>query len=195
MRFTLSKISLALLSCGAACIAATPFTAQAESMAETQEITTTKVERIAVTGSRIQRSSAATPVPTTVIDAEQIAQLGFVNAGDILNSLPAISGSLGGRSGTDGLNDSTAGLELANLRGLGTIRTLVLINGRRHVGSSVGNTAVDISSIPTQMIERVEIITGAAGAVYGADAVSGVVNFILKKAYEGFKGELRRGQT
>lgn len=188
MRFTLSKISLAILMASA-------LPSQAQTQVDSESLTTTKVEKIAVTGSRIQRSSAATPVPTTVIDAEQIAQLGFVNAGDILNALPAISGSLGARSGTDGLNDSTAGLELANLRGLGTTRTLVLVNGRRHVGSSVGNTAVDISSIPTQMIDRVELITGAAGAVYGADAVSGVVNFIMKKSYDGFKAELRNGIT
>lgn len=186
MRFSLSKISLAIMACSVA----TPYATQAA-----EPSANTVVEKIAVTGSRIQRSSAATPVPTTVIDAEQIAQLGFNNAGDILNVLPAISGSVGGRSGTDGLNDSTAGLELANLRGLGTTRTLVLVNGRRHVGSSVGNTAVDVSSIPTQMIERVEIITGAAGAVYGADAVSGVVNFIMKESYEGFKANVQNGQT
>ncbi len=187
MRFNNSKITLAIL----VSTLASPTIVQGEEVKSSAEA----VERIMVTGSRIQRSSAATPVPTTVLDDKQISQLGFNNAGDILNSLPAISGSLGARSGSDGLTDATAGLELANLRGLGTARTLVLINGRRHVGSSAGNTSVDLSSIPTQMIARVEVITGAAGAVYGADAVSGVVNFIMKTSYEGFKFDIKTGQT
>ena len=187
MKFTFSKVSLAVVSC-----LATLSVVQAEEIVR-DEIQ--PIEKIVVTGSRIQRSSAATPVPTTVIDAAQIKQLGFNNAGDILNSLPAIANSLGSRRGSDGLGDSTAGLELANLRGLGTSRTLVLINGRRQVGSSSGNTSVDLSSIPTQMIERIEVITGAAGAVYGADAVSGVVNFIMKQRYNGVTTDVKYQET
>ncbi|MEW6989918.1 TonB-dependent receptor [Colwelliaceae bacterium 6441] len=150
-----------------------------------------QVERISITGSRIQRSTAATPTPTTVLDSEQIAQLGLSNAGDILNTLPAFSGSVGRSSGTD----AQSGLELPNLRGMGTARTLVLVNGRRHVGSEAGNSAVDVSSIPSQMIDRVEVITGAASAIYGADAVSGVVNFIMKREFEGVRVNAEVGQS
>jgi outer membrane receptor protein involved in Fe transport len=185
MRFTYSKIHLALITCALS----VPVVSAQEVVEEEQ------IETIQVTGSRIQRSSAATPVPTTVIDAQQIEQLGFTNTGDLLNSLPAISGSVGARSGSGGTGDTGAGLELANLRGLGVDRTLVLINGRRHVGSSLSNTSVDVGTIPIQMIERVEVITGAAGAVYGADAVSGVINFIMKTSYDGFKADIKYGET
>ncbi|MEW6992593.1 TonB-dependent receptor plug domain-containing protein [Colwelliaceae bacterium 6441] len=184
MRFKYSKINLALIAC-----------ALSTTVLSAEEVVDEEVETIQVTGSRIQRSSAATPVPTTVIDAQQIEQLGFTNTGDLLNSLPAISGSVGARSGSGGTGDAGAGLELANLRGLGVDRTLVLVNGRRHVGSSVSNTSIDVGTIPVQMIERVEVITGAAGAVYGADAVSGVVNFIMKKSYDGFKADVKYGET
>ncbi|HEY5666051.1 MAG TPA: TonB-dependent receptor, partial [Gammaproteobacteria bacterium] len=80
----------------------------------------------------------------------------------------------------------TAGLNLLNLRNLGTDRTLVLVNGRRHVASDPGSAAVDINTIPTDLIERVDILTGGASALYGADGVSGVVNFVLKDNFEGF---------
>jgi iron complex outermembrane receptor protein len=150
-----------------------------------------EVERISVTGSRIQRSTASTPTPTTILDSKQIAQLGFSNAGDILNTLPALSGSIGRAGGSD----AQSGLELPNLRGLGTARTLVLVNGRRHVGSEAGNSAVDVSTIPALMIDRVEVITGASSAVYGADAVSGVINFIMKTEFEGAKLNVQYGES
>ncbi|WP_448546951.1 TonB-dependent receptor plug domain-containing protein [Thalassotalea fusca] len=175
-------VSLALFSAGASIGTMSPAFAQ-EAAEET--------ETIVVTGSRIQRSTAATPTPTTVLDAAQIEQLGYNNAGDILNSLPAFSGSVGRRNSI--ARDS--GLELPNLRGMGTNRTLVLVNGRRHVGSQAGNSAVDVSTIPAQMIDRVEVITGAASAVYGADAVSGVVNFIMKQSFDGVKFDARYGES
>lgn len=177
MKLTLALASMSVLT-------AAPLAMAAEGAEE-------EVERISVTGSRIQRSTAATPTPTTVLDSAQIAQLGLTNAGDILNTLPAFSGSVGRASSTEG----QSGLELPNLRGLGTARTLVLVNGRRHVGSEAGNTAVDVSSIPSQLIDRVEVITGAASAVYGADAVSGVVNFIMKKEYDGIRVNAEFGQS
>lgn len=175
-------VSLALFSAGASIGMMSPAFAQ-EAAEET--------ETIVVTGSRIERSTAATPTPTTVLDAAQIEQLGYNNAGDILNSLPAFSASIGRANSLP----SESGLELPNLRGMGTNRTLVLVNGRRHVGSQAGNSAVDVSSIPPQMIQRVEVITGAASAVYGADAVSGVVNFIMKQSYDGIKFDAKYGES
>ena len=111
------------------------------------------------------------------VGVDQIAANSSPALGDLLNQLPQLRT-------TFGLNNSsrfigTAGIGQLDLRGLGAARTLVLVNGRRHVSASDGSQSVDVNSIPQDMIERVEIITGANSAVYGADAVAGVVNFIL----------------
>lgn len=141
------------------------------------------LEQIVVTGSRLVRTGFETPSPVIVIGDAQIEAATTPALGDLLNDLPQL------RS-TFGLNNSsrfigTAGLGALDLRGLGTERTLVLINGRRHVSSSEGSQIVDVNSIPTDMIDRIEIITGANSAVYGADAVAGVINFILKDDFDG----------
>ena len=151
---------------------------------------TTSLDRITVTGSRIARQGFVTPSPVTAITAEEIRATGAVNIGDLLTKMPALSPNYTLGNSTRFIG--TAGLGLLDLRGMGTTRTLVLVNGRRHVGSSPGSTAVDVNTIPTEWIERVEIITGGASAVYGADAVAGAVNFIMKKSFEGFE---LRGQT
>lgn len=141
------------------------------------------LEEIVVTGSRLARTGFETPSPVIVIGDAQIRTSTTPALGDLLNDLPQL------RS-TFGLNNSsrfigTAGIGSLDLRGLGTERTLVLVNGRRHVASSEGAQTVDVNSIPADMIERIEIITGANSAVYGADAVAGVVNFILKDDFNG----------
>lgn len=151
---------------------------------------TTNLDKITVTGSRIARTGFVTPSPVTAITAEEIRNTGAVNIGDLMTKLPALSPNYTLGNSTRFIG--TAGLGLLDLRGMGTARTLVLVNGRRHVGSSPGSTAVDVNTIPTEWIERVEVITGGASAVYGADAVAGVVNFIMKKSFEGFE---MRGQT
>lgn len=142
-----------------------------------------ELDEIVVTGSRLMRTGFETPTPVIVIGDAQIRTATSPALGDLLNDLPQL------RS-TFGLNNSsrfigTAGIGLLDLRGLGTERTLVLVNGRRHVSASEGTQSVDVNSIPTDMIDRIEVITGANSAVYGADAVAGVVNFILKDDYEG----------
>lgn len=151
---------------------------------------TTNLDKVTVTGSRIARTGFVTPSPVTAITAEEIRATGAVNIGDLMTKLPALSPNYTLGNSTRFIG--TAGLGLLDLRGMGTARTLVLVNGRRHVGSSPGSTAVDVNTIPTEWIERVEVITGGASAVYGADAVAGVVNFIMKKSFEGFE---LRGQT
>ncbi|TKB02264.1 TonB-dependent receptor [Alteromonas portus] len=142
------------------------------------------VEKIQVTGSRISRQGAIAPSPVTAISGESLLNSGAMNIGEVLNELPSLANtfSLGNSSQFIG----TAGLNILDLRGMGTDRTLVLVDGKRHVSSSAGTAAVDTNTIPTSWIERVEIVTGGASAVYGADAVTGVVNFILKKNIEGF---------
>ncbi len=186
MRFRLSKISTALLA----------VTFAAPVMAENID-NEEKVERISVTGSRIKHESAQMATPTTIINSETIAQFGVKNIGDLMNKLPALMDGVGGGNTKfqNGGNPDNAGLELANLRGLGVNRTLVLVDGRRHVSGAADTAAVDMSMIPVGLIERLEIITGGASAIYGADAVTGVVNFIMKKDFEGFNLDASYGQT
>ncbi|MFL6771085.1 MAG: TonB-dependent receptor domain-containing protein [Sphingomicrobium sp.] len=140
---------------------------------------------IIVTGSRIARPNLDSPVPVTAISGEEFFQTGQVSVGDVLNELPALRSTFTQSNSTRFLG--TAGLNLLDLRGLGTVRTLVLQNGRRHVGGDVLSSGVtpDVNTMPTDLIERVEVVTGGNSAVYGSDAIAGVVNFILKDDYEG----------
>lgn len=147
---------------------------------------------IVVTGSRIRRPNVESVVPVTAIGGEEFFQTGQVSVGDVLNELPALRSTFSQANSTRFLG--TSGLNLLDLRGLGTARTLVLQNGRRHVGGDVLSTGVtvDVNTIPTDLIERVDVVTGGNSAVYGSDALAGVVNFILKRDYEGFQ---LRGQS
>ena len=109
--------------------------------------------------------------------------------GEVVERLPAFQGSQNSRNNVS-VSDGTSGTNLLDLRGLGANRTLILLDGKRVVGASIGGTrggAVDISNLPSGLVKRVEVITGGASATYGADALSGVVNFILDKDYTGFK--------
>lgn len=148
-----------------------------------QEQAEDRTERIQVTGSRILREGAIAPQPVTVISGEQLIETGAVNVGEILARLPAMANTY--TLANSGRFIGTAGASLLDLRGMGTSRTLVLVDGRRHVAASAGSASVDTNTIPSAWIDRVEIITGGASAVYGADAVTGVVNFILKDNIEG----------
>lgn len=142
-----------------------------------------ELEEIVVTGSRLVRSGFDTPSPVVMIGVDEIKSSTSPALGDLLNDLPQLRTTFGLSNSSRFIG--TAGVGSLDLRGLGTERTLVLVNGRRHVSSSEGEQDVDVNSIPTDMIERIEIITGANSAVYGADAVAGVVNFILKDDFEG----------
>jgi len=143
-------------------------------------------EIVVVTGSRIKRAYGAyMPTPMAVTTAETIELSGTVNLGDFLNELPQLRSTFSLQNGSRFIG--TTGLNLLDLRGMGTARTLVLQDGRRHIGGNNGTTAVDVNTIPQDLIERVEIITGGASAIYGADAVTGVVNFVMKDDFEGFK--------
>ncbi len=152
-----------------------------------------RVERIAVTGSRIKRVELTTPAPVISIDAAELIRFGNPDLGSVLAELPAI----GATSTIIGNNNSNenAGLSSVDLRRLGTKRTLVLINGKRHVAGAPGSTQVDLSTIPAALIEKIEVTTGGASAIYGSDAVSGVVNVILKKDFEGLEFNLTTGNS
>ena len=146
---------------------------------------------IVVTGSRIRRPNLESTVPVTSIGGEELFQTGDISVGDTLNQLPSLHSTFSQSNSTRFLG--TAGLNLLDLRGLGSQRTLVLVNGRRHVGGDILNTAtsVDINTIPTDLIQRVDVVTGGDSAVYGSDAIAGVVNFVLRQDYQGL---MVRGQ-
>lgn len=146
-----------------------------------------QVEDVVVTGSRIPRPNLEQPTPVATISPEAIQAAGTQDLGQIIAELPAFSSVSSVRGNSDSF-DNDGGLNFANLRALGSARTLTLVDGKRHVGGSAGSAAVDLSSIPAALVERVETITGGASAVYGSDAVTGVVNIILKDDYEGFDG-------
>jgi len=142
---------------------------------------------IIVTGSRISRPNLASPAPITSISGATFFQTGNVNVGDVLNRLPQLHSTFTSSNSTQFIG--TQGLNLLDLRGLGTSRTLVLINGRRQVTSGllVTGNEVDVNTIPTDLIERVDVVTGGTSSVYGSDAIAGVVNFVLKQNYEGIQ--------
>ncbi|WP_461343864.1 TonB-dependent receptor plug domain-containing protein [Brevundimonas sp. GN22] len=143
-----------------------------------------EVDDVVVTGSRIRRSGTQTPTPTTIINAETIRTSGVSELADLVNEIPSLFVTQSNQTSNQRGN---AGLNALDLRGLGTERTLVLVNGRRRVPAMPGSSAVDISAIPTALVERVDVITGGASALYGADAVAGVANFVLKQDYEGLE--------
>ncbi|WP_371372696.1 TonB-dependent receptor plug domain-containing protein [Thalassotalea aquiviva] len=152
-----------------------------------------KIERIEVTGSRLKRTDLETPVPVTVIGREEILASGALNVADVLNQSPiAIAGS---SSSNSAFTTSAVGLNTTALRNLGDERTLVLVNGRRFISGKDPSSgyAVDLNSIPTSMIERIEILKSASSAIYGSDAVAGVVNIILRKNFEGIELNLSTG--
>ncbi len=141
-------------------------------------------QEITVTGSRIIRDGTEAPSPLTVVGADLLDKRQAVNVADVLNELPAFRGSTTPASTTN--NTKNVGANYANLRSLGTNRTLTLVDGVRHVPSSdLGQ--VDLNFIPSLLVERVEVVTGGASAVYGSDAVAGVLNLVLRRKYEGFQ--------
>jgi outer membrane receptor protein involved in Fe transport len=138
-------------------------------------------EEIFVTGSRIRRKDLTTPAPVTVISKEQVVASGKVSLGDFLQSLPEQ-----GNATNTSINNGGDGSTRIDLRGLGTARTLVLLNGHRVVPGGTGaNASVDLNTIPTAMVDHIEILKDGASAVYGSDAIAGVVNIITRKHFAG----------
>lgn len=186
---TAAMRSLALVSTSATAMAllATPASAQnganqpAAGASEDQPV-------IVVTGTRIARPDLESTVPIASIAGDTfITKQGNVNVGDALNDLPQLRSSFSQQN--PGLGVGIAGLNLLDLRGLGTQRTLVLVNGRRHVAADILNNgvSVDVNTIPADLIERVDIVTGGNSAIYGSDAIAGVVNFVMKQNFDGIQ--------
>lgn len=160
---------------------------------------TATMETVIVTGSRIPMSAKDFSSPVLSVTNEDMSKVGTTNLADFLTSVPALLGSVtqtqtsgyGIPANTAGYSE--VGLNMMNLRNLGEDRTLTLVNGHRQVGSSIGSSAVDVNTIPTSLLERVDVVTGGRSAVYGADAVSGVVNFVMKQDLEGIRANVQTG--
>jgi iron complex outermembrane recepter protein len=170
-------------------------TGQASAQAPTGAAPASPLETVIVTGSRIVMPGVAVSNPVTSVGAEAIKNSGATDVTDYLKTVPALVAS---RDKNDAAGNSFiggTGLTLLNLRNLGFDRTLVLVNGRRHVAGLPGSAAVDVDTIPFALIERIDIQTGGASALYGADGVSGVVNFILRRDYEGFDTRAQYGSS
>lgn len=170
--------------------------AQAEPQPATEpqvaEDTVASIEDIVVTGSRVARSGFDAPTPTTVMSAEEINQRGLSQVGEFLTEVPSFRATQTPQSNPQSARG--AGQFFADLRGLGSIRTLTLVNGRRHVPSSPDGQ-VDLNLIPSVLVGRVDVVTGGASAQWGSDAVAGVINVVLDTNLQGFKSDISYGIT
>lgn len=188
--FTNNKLNRAVkfaLAFGA--VSSLAFSSYAQESQDAAENEQAKTERIQVTGSRIARAELSQSAPVISLDRTAIAEFGSPDLGQILAELPAVGATntlIANRN-----SNASGGTSAADLRRLGAGRTLVLVNGKRHVAGSPGSASVDLSTIPSSMIERVEIMTGGASAIYGSDAVSGVINVITRKDFEGLEFSAR----
>jgi outer membrane receptor protein involved in Fe transport len=151
------------------------------------------VEELVVTGSRIRRDTFNAPVPVQAITSEQIRQSGAVSVADILLDVPTISANTNGQNSSGTLYLS--GQARADIRGLGATRTLVLMDGKRLPFSDASSPGVDLNMIPSLMIERADVQPGGSSAVYGSEAIAGVLNFIMKKSYDGFQIDAQAGTS
>jgi outer membrane receptor protein involved in Fe transport len=162
--------------------------------AEVQPAAHGELQEVVVTGSRVARDGFEAPTPLTVIGEEQIKASAPENLADYVNELPSVVGSATPQNSNLSFSNGQAGINALNLRGLGTVRTLVLLDGKRSVPSAITGV-VDINDLPQSLVSRVEVVTGGASAAYGSDAMTGVVNFILDKNFTGFKSEISGGRT
>lgn len=176
--FKLSTLSIAILSV-ASSFATPTFAAEEE-----------QIEKIMVTGSRIARAEVSSTSPITVVTKAQLTNLGITDVSSALRRLPAITGNSANNQSSSG----AVAIQTATLRGIEATNTLVLLNGRRMVGSDEDGL-VDLSSIPFEAISQIEVLKDGASAIYGSDAIAGVINIITRKNYEGFEVNARFGQS
>ena len=171
----------ALMGVAAVALMAVPAVAQEQDSDED--------DQIIVTGSRLNVNPNLTAAqPVLSISSEAIRASGVVNIEDLTNALPQISAAQ-----TSEVSNGATGTAQLDLRGLGAQRTLTLIDGRRLPYGSSSSIAVNLDLVPTNLVERIEVLTGGSSAVYGSDAVAGVVNFILKDDFEGFEVDVQYG--
>lgn len=147
-----------------------------------RSVTAIELKKITVTGSRLRSPNLQSVSPITTVGAAEIKYQGATRIEDVLNSLPQAVADQGGNA-----SNGASGAATVNLRNLGSARTVVLIDGKRLVPGDPRDPAPDLNFIPGALVDRVDILTGGASAVYGADAVAGVVNFIMKRDFEGLR--------
>lgn len=185
------KFGVATFALGAA-LAATPAYAQ-----DAEEAATTPPaggDLIIVTGSRIASPTVDSPAPLQIVDDQAIDDAAVTNIQELLLENPVFGTPALSRTNSAFLTSGT-GVATVDLRDLGSDRTLVLVNGRRVVASLAGSSTVDLNVIPTQFVERIDILTGGASSLYGSDAVAGVVNFVYKTNFEGIEANAQYGIT
>jgi iron complex outermembrane receptor protein len=175
-----SPLSLAV----SAAIGAASALAMAPANAQDEQL----VEEVVVTGSRLTKSNVTASVPMIQIGAEEISNRGVTRVEDVVNILPNVFVSQ-----TAEVANGATGTSTLNLRGLGAVRTLVLIDGKRLPFGSPFTSAANVDMVPAQLVERVDVVTNGASAVYGSDAVAGVVNFVTKRDFEGFELDYQYG--
>jgi iron complex outermembrane receptor protein len=146
---------------------------------------------IVVTGSRIKSPTLTSPSPLQFVNSDTIENAGATNVQEALSQIPAVG--IPGQTRVSNSGDTSPGLATVNLRNLGDNRTLVLIDGRRSVAGIPGTSVVDLAMIPSSFVDRVDVLTGGASAVYGSDAIAGVVNFIYKKNFSGLLANAQAG--
>ncbi|MBU2114023.1 MAG: TonB-dependent receptor [Gammaproteobacteria bacterium] len=187
--YTNNKLSKAVrLAIAFGAVSATAFTA---SVTAAEEDESAKVERIEVTGSRIKRTDMEGALPVTVIDRESIELSGEISVADLIrNTTFNSAGSFRPQSGS-----SAQGVSQVNMRGLGASRTLVLVDGRRLTMSPSTGSSQDLNSIPMAAVERIEILSDGASAVYGSDAIGGVINVITRKDFNGVEISVGEGRV
>ena len=149
------------------------------------------MEEIIVTGSRIKRDGFSSSSPLDVFDQSDVLEAGVASIDEFLKDIPAFTGY---QMGTSTNNGSDVGQKKLDMRGLGFQRTLVLINGRRMIGDTKVDGAVDINNVPEAMVGRIEVLKDGASTIYGSDALAGVVNFILRDEFEGLEFSANAGQ-
>lgn len=155
-----------------------PETAVNEAAAQSDDV-------VVVTGSRIRRSNAQSPIPLQVLGAQDLDEIGTTDLAEAIQQLPGVSESISPQSSNNLIQ--TSGLSTISLRRLGDDRTLVLVDGKRAVSNSGNSDRVSLSTLPAGFVKRTEITTGGASAIYGSDAIAGVANFILEDSFEGIE--------
>jgi len=168
--------------------------AQAPAASATAPAPAAAANTVVVSGSRIAARGFNQPTPTTSLTSADLEKAAKPNLFDTLTELPALQGSTGRTTNTYSTSSGIQGLSSLSLRGLGTIRTLTLLDGQRVVGANVTGVT-DVSQFPQLLVKRVDVVTGGASASYGSDAVGGVVNFITDKKFTGFKANVEGGMT
>jgi iron complex outermembrane recepter protein len=153
------------------------------------------IEQVVVSASRVTIAGYTQPTPVTVVGSAQLEKDAFANIQDAVRELPQVTAPPSSYSATaDSGGGGNAGENLLNLRNLGVTRTLVLFDGQRVVSSNISG-GVDISTLPSSLVQRVDVVTGGASAAWGSDAVAGVVNFVLNKNFDGFKANIQAGDA